>query len=194
MDEELREELRQLIREELLMIIHEDKKLRLSLETYMKSILASEIKYLKMIEAGTKKSEQEVTLTLDEKSLKLGPAGWINCKEIDEKNLKEIHEQLISNLSTDTDFEEFGNILKNKSIRKINWTQKMNKDRNTINSYGIFDLLYNLDSSIINLKGVKLRLFIFSVLRKFSENGDDFTFERIYDSFSKWKNLKIQNN
>ena len=28
---------------------------------------------------------------------------------------------------------------------------------------------------------------------KFSENGDDFSFKRLYDSFSKWKN-KIKND
>lgn len=194
MDNELREEIRKLIREELLLIILEDKKLKLSLETYLKSMLGSEIKYLKMIEDGFQKSDQEVTLQLDSNNLKLGAAGWINYEEIDEKHLKNVHEQLISNEFTDTDFEDFSDIIMNRSIKKINWIQRMSKDKNTINSYGIFDLLYSLDFSIINLKGTRLRWFIFSVLRKFSENGDNFTFERIYDSFSKWKNLKIQNN
>ena len=144
--------------------------------------------------SGFQKSDQEVTLQLDSNNLKLGAAGWINYEEIDEKHLKNVHEQLISNEFTDTDFEDFSDIIMNRSIKKINWIQRMSKDKNTINSYGIFDLLYSLDFSIINLKGTKLRWFIFSVLRKFSENGDNFTFERIYDSFSKWKNLKIQNN
>ena len=69
----------------------------------------------------------------------------------------------------------------------------MSTDKNYINSYGIFDLLYEIDPKIIEFKLNFLKRFLKNVMYKFSEKGDDFSYARLYDSFSKWKN-KIKND
>lgn len=115
------------------------------------------------------------------------PDNWINLDQHLQEDLRIIHSQLINEKKTDTPFEIFISVLNASDSETINWIDKT-KDKKAVNSYSIFDLLYQLDSEIINYKKIRLRHFLVKIISKFTEEDTKFTYARIYDSFSKWKN------
>lgn len=189
---EIREEIRKIIKEELLLEIVNNKDLEKSLTTYVRSLLYTEVKYLKMVENGFQKIPDRTIFVSDGNLMEFDIPGWVNLHNVTEGKLNEIHNELINSKKTDTDYGLFVSILNGNSEKKINWIQTMSTDKNYINSYGIFDLLYEIDPKIIEFKLNFLKRFLKNVMYKFSEKGDDFSYARLYDSFSKWKN-KIKN-
>ena len=145
-----------------------------------------------MVENGFQKIPDRTIFVSDGNLMEFDIPGWVNLHNVTEVKLNEIHNELINSKKTDTDYGLFVSILNGNSEKKINWIQTMSTDKNYINSYGIFDLLYEIDPKIIEFKLNFLKRFLKNVMYKFSEKGDDFSYARLYDSFSKWKN-KIKN-
>lgn len=185
---EIRKEIRKIIKEELLLEFVSNKDLKKSLTTYMKSILYSEIHYLKMLESGLKKTPDGTKFIIEDR--KLGNIGWIDVTEFTDEQLKEIHCQLISAKKTNTELEDFILIMRNNSDEKINWIDMVVRNKKAINSYTIFDFLYSLNPNILKLEKVEIERFLKSILVKFTKKGELFSYESIYNSFNKWKNKK----
>jgi len=184
---ELKNEVQSIILEELKLLIVQDKEFQKYLSTYAKSLIYSEMKYLKMLERGFRNVPAGTEYVIENSKNNFISGDWVNLDQHSQEDLRTIHSQLIDEKKADTPFEIFISVLFDKSSEKINWIHKT-KDREAVNSHSIFDLFYHLDSEIINYKSNNLKRFLDKIISKFTEEDNLFTYDRIYDSFSKWKN------
>lgn len=184
--EELREEIRKIIKEEISSISFLKKELNGPLSRYIRGQIFSEIKSYKMFQAGFRPDDGTTYIISNERPASL---SFQVAKHI---NLYMVYCELLEEKKIDCTFDTFNSILvfKQTSDQRINWIHKIVRTKG-INQQSIFDLLYDLDSRIIHYSTFSRKRFIKFVCRSFTKGGKVLLEDKMDNSFSKWLNSKI---
>lgn len=183
---ELEEELRAIIREELYSIIFEKREFEKSITTYMKSLIYDELLLIK------RKDNKIDSFDTIEYHISNTELRSVNFTVTGDEKLKEAYKLCVSNNKIDCTYDVFERVLKHKSSEDfINWIEIIPRSK-AINQRSIFDLLYSLNDEIINLEGLKKQRLINFVCKSFLKNGASLELSNIDNTFSKWKSKKIE--
>lgn len=183
--EELRDEIRKIIREEITSISFLKKELNEPLGRYIRSVIHGEIKSYKMFQAGFRPDDGTTYIISHERPASL---SFQIEKNID---LYVVYCQLLEEKMIDCTFDIFESVLmfKQRGDQRINWIHKIVRTK-TVFQRSIFDLLYSLDTRIIHYKDFRRERFLSFVCKSFVKDGQEITEKNMSNSFSKWLNLK----
>jgi len=152
--EELRDEIRKIIREEITSISFLKKELNEPLGRYIRSVIHGEIKSYKMFQAGFRPDYGTTYKISHERPASL---SFQIEKNID---LYVVYCQLLEEKMIDCTFDIFESVLmfKQRGDHRINWIHKIVRTK-TVFQRSIFDLLYSLDNRIIHYKDFRRERF-----------------------------------
>ena len=186
--EELRDEIRKIIREEITSISFLKKELNDPLGRYIRSMIHGEIRSYKMFQAGFRPDDGTTYIISNEQ-----PAS-LSFQVEKQMDLYEVYCQLLEEKKIDCTFEIFESVLlfKGTNDNRVNWIHKIVRTKG-VHQQSIFDLLYSLDKRIIHYDTFRRKRFITFVCRSFIKDGRELIKENIDNSFSKWiKTKKIE--
>lgn len=183
--EELREELRKIVREEVNSIIFEKQEFHTPIRNYIKGLFNEEIRAYKMFKSGFLPDEGVV---YTRKPTKLGSISFSLPENVD---LYEVYQELSLTKKIDCTFEIFESVLarKNEGGERINWTDLSLRNKD-INQQSIFELLYVLDNRILTFDSYRRKRLIEFVCRSFLKDGAALNVDNMNNSFSKWRRSK----
>jgi hypothetical protein len=183
--EELRDEIRKIIREEITSISFLKKELNDPLSRYIRSVIHGEVKSYKMFQAGFRPDDGTIYIMSRERPASLS-------FQVEEQNdLYEVYCQLLEEQKIDCAFETFESVLlfKGNNDNKIDWIHRIVRTKG-VNQQSIFDLLYVLDNRIIQYNTFRRKRFMSFVCRSFTKDGETLLEEKMDNSFSKWLSTK----
>jgi hypothetical protein len=183
--EELRDEIRKIIREEITSISFLKKELNEPLGRYIRGMVLGEIKSYKMFQAGFRPDDGTTYIISNEKPASL---SFQVGRHVD---LYMVYCELLEDKKIDCTFDIFESVLmfKQTSDQRINWIHKIVRTK-TVFQRSIFDLLYSLDTRIIHYEDFRRKRFLSFVCKSFVKDGQEITEKNMSNSFSKWLKLK----
>lgn len=183
--EELREEIRKIIREEISSISFLKKELNEPLSSYIRGMILGEIKSYKMFQAGFRPDHGTTYIISHER-----PAS-LSFKVEKPTDLYTVYCRLLEEEKVDCTFEIFESVLlfKEKDGNRINWVHKIVRTKG-VEQRSIFDLLYSLDKRVIYYEKFRRKRFITFVCRSFVIDGRELIEKNIDNTFGKWRNAK----
>lgn len=186
--EELKDEIRKIIKEEISSISFLKKELNEPISRYIRSMVIGEVRSYKMFKAGFRPDDGTIYIMSSEQ-----PAS-LNFHVEEHIDLQYVYGQLLEEKKIDCTFKVFESVLlfKGQSEDRINWVHKILRAKGA-NQQSIFDLLYALDNRIIYYDTLRRKRFITFVCRSFIKDGKELVGKNIDNSFTKWlKTKKIE--
>lgn len=183
--EELRDEIRKIIKEEISSISFLKKELNEPLSRYIRGMIHGEIKSYKMFQAGFRPEDGTTYIISNER-----PAP-LSFQVENQTDLYDVYCRLLKEKKIDCRFEIFESVLsfKEKDGNRINWIHKIVRTKG-VEQRSIFDLLYSLDKRIISYEKFRRKRFITFICRSFVIDGRELIEKNINDTFGKWRNKK----
>lgn len=183
LDIELENAIRRIVREEISLMLTSDRKLERTISTYMKSLLYNEFQNVRL----SPKSFEATEIIVPEIVIKR-----LNMSFGDESNVKSIFDKFHSENKLFCEYQTFHEVMiDGYSNDYIDWIDIIPRSKE-INQQSIFDLFYELDESIIDLKDIMRKNFIKYICKNFTKGGISMEVLNLDNSFSKWKSKKIE--
>ncbi|MGV8963341.1 MAG: hypothetical protein ACOH2V_08160 [Candidatus Saccharimonadaceae bacterium] len=183
--EELKDEIRKIIKEEISSISFLKKELNEPLSRYIRGMIHGEIKSYKMFQAGFRPDDGTTYIISNER-----PAS-LSFQVENQTDLYDVYCRLLEEKKIDCTFEIFESVLsfKEKDGNRINWIHKIVRTKG-VEQRSIFDLLYSLDKRIISYEKFRRKRFITFICRSFVIDGRELIEKNINDTFGIWRNKK----
>lgn len=176
-----KEELRQIIKEELHRIIFEDRAFEKPLTTYVKSLLYDEIKYLKMKQAGyCRKCQNNTIYFFDDLGIKK-----LGFEKKDNINLEFLFIEFKKYNYFEGNYSDFEKVmLFIEPDVKLKWLQK--SDKKIITYLGIFELFKEVyDINYFEISDINKNRLLQHIENSFLKGEDDIFQKNLLDSFNR---------
>lgn len=176
-----KEEIRQIIKEELHSIIFEDRAFEKPLTTYMKTLLYDEIKYLKMKEAGFCKKCQNDTIYFHN-DLEIKILGFEKKENIDLKTIYQERKKYRYFEGSYSDFEKI--MLFKEPTIQLEWLQKTkSKDITYLGIFELFKEVYHIN--FLEISDINKNNLLEHIEKSFLKKEDAISSKNLLDSFNR---------
>lgn len=179
---------------DIISLLKTNKEIEKTLAYYAKSLIISEHKLILMKNSGFNFSESVNTeYVFDLPIVKSNKTQFIDLGKFSSIYIFNLHKYLKDNSLIRCDYQVFVDVLsKEINDKRIEWIDKGLRNK-TVNTYSLFDFLYQLNPEIILYYDRNLEQFLLTIITKFQkdsnlhDNQNLFIYNNLYNSFSKWR-------